>query len=309
MQRDIKVGDIRKALSILSQNDLGKKILSDCQNVNFDVSEIAIMPSDGRRGARCFRQIDGKKIKDFVSVNETLLQNEVFDSISADDEKWQMLANLLAHELTHASQYGRNPTLIPVENSFTQNMIDKKRDIIHEAIMESLIEADCRAVQFMLAISSQSPAVLKTLEKQHIPSNGIPIIDKKNYMIWKLRHKSDNKIDDSKRQNAFREIFRNILTSYVDVYEKHIFPKNGIAQKIDFNGHEKLLASIYDEQKYGSPRQFADVIPDLRDENKTVLVGTILSQTQKLLPQHTIQVSSLKENIPVTNIRISRVLE
>ena len=168
MQRDIKVGDIRKALSILSQNDLGKKILSDCQNVNFDVSEIAIMPSDGRCGARCFRQIDGKKIKDFVSVNETLLQNEVFDSISADDEKWQMLANLLAHELTHASQYGRNPTLIPVENSFTQNMIDKKRDIIHEAIMESLIEADCRAVQFMLAISSQSPAVLKTLEKQKV---------------------------------------------------------------------------------------------------------------------------------------------
>lgn len=151
----------------------------------------------------------------------------------------------MAHELTHAAQYGRNPDLIPVENNSAQN---KKQNFIDEAVMEALIEADCRAVQFMMAALSQSPEILKTLEKQHMPVNGLHILDKNSYTIWKLKHLSDDKPNVFKKQQAFREIFGNILTSYVDVYEKHVFPKHGITQKMDFNGYEKLLAGIYDEK-------------------------------------------------------------
>lgn len=309
MQQEINAEDIRKALSILSRNDLGKNILLGCQNENFDVSEVVLVSSDGKRGARCFRQMDGKRSNDLVSVNKTFLQDDIFKAITTDDEKYQMLANLIAHELTHAAQYGRNPDLIPIENDTTQNEKSNEQSFIDEAIMESLMEADCRAVQFMMAISSQSPVVLKTLEKQHLPSNSVSILDKNDYTIWKLKYMSADNHNAIKKQQAFREIFRNILTSYADVYEKQVFPKQGIAQKIDFNGYENLIAGIYDEKKYGSPRQFADTIPNLREENKTILVGTILSQKQVLSKQHNIQVASLKENIFVNNIKSTRNFE
>ena len=54
-KRKLTKEDIGKALHILSQNDMGKNIVESCQSVNFDVSEIQLVHSDGKRGARCFR--------------------------------------------------------------------------------------------------------------------------------------------------------------------------------------------------------------------------------------------------------------
>lgn len=51
------------------------------------------------------------------------------------------------------------------------------------------------------------------------------------------------------------------------------------------------------------------MIPNLKDENKTLLVGTILSQKQTLSHHHTIQVNSSKENFSVPNMKLSRVLD
>ena len=309
-ERKLMKEDVGKALYILLQNDIGKNIVESCQSSNFDVSEIQLVPPDGKRGAMCFRQIDGQEIQDIVSVNENLLEHETFKLITNQDEKCQMLANLLAHELTHAVQYGHNSDLIPVENNKQQNE-DVQSNPVEEAIMESLMEADCRAVQFVMALQNQSPAVLKILEKQHMPSNGLPILNKNQYTIWKLKHKADNNADTIKKQQAFREIFSNILTSYVNVYEKYLFPKYGINSKIDFNEHEKLLASIYDERKYGSARQFADIIPNLSDKSKMVLIGAILSRKKTIQHHHTIKISTsekTKSNYPF-NKEISKTLE
>jgi len=146
-----------------------------------------------------------------------------------------MLANLLAHKLTHTVQYGRNSDLIPVENNKQQNTGSRDENIVPEAIMESLLEADCRAVQFVMALQNQPPAVLKTLEKQHIPVKGVPVLDKNQYTIWKLKHKNDNSSDMMKHQQAFREIFANILSSYMNIYEKYVFPNSDETAKIHIN--------------------------------------------------------------------------
>lgn len=204
-ERKLTREDVGKALSILAQTDIGKNILKNCQGINFDVSEITLIFPDGKRGARCFRQIDEQGKKDIVSINKDILNNEPFREINTQDEKYQMLANVLAHELTHAVQYGNNPDLIPIEDNTQRGKTEIKNQDNHidEAVMESLIEADCRSVQFMMAIQSQSPIILKALEKQHIPAGEIPILNKNSYNIWKLKYKSGNKMDIKKKATSF----------------------------------------------------------------------------------------------------------
>lgn len=297
--------DIIQALHILSKNDMGKNILRDCQTADFDVSEIQIISPDGKRNARCFRQLDNTNAKDVVSVNQNLFQDGVYTDLKTQDEKHQMLANLMAHELTHAIQYGHNPDLIPTEGAKLQNTTslqdNTKQDIISELSFEALMEADCRAVQFAMALKDQSPAILNILEKQHMPEKGIPILDEHKYKIWKLKHRSDSNKDISAHQQAFCEIFSNILGSYIDVYEKHILPKHGITSKIDFNGKEKLLSNFYDEKKFGSPRQFADNIPNLNKKNKAKLVASILLHKKLQSNSHSIKISSSDGNAIFNN--------
>ena len=306
--KEITVDDVNAALSILSKSSLGKMILAKSQNLNFDVSEIVILPSDGKRAGKCFRQmLDGEKYKDLVSVTDNFLNSPPFNEINTNELKHEMLANLIAHEFTHAAQYGHEPALMRIEKTSEQNEQETVQDYNTAAVFESVIEADCKAVQFMMAVSCNQPdEILEALKKIHIPSKlGHPevtsLLDEKHFD--KCIENFRNKPDIAKEQEAFREIFKNILNSYVRAIEKDIFPKKGITQKIDFNGCEKLIAGVYDADKYGSATQFADLIPGLTDENKAALVGKILLQrsSQKTLPQqHPIQVSSFR-TAPATN--------
>lgn len=315
MSDKINKESVSKALEFLQKSDMGHHILKSACGRNFDVREIIVSNwrEEDKRGGWCGRQIFVDESNNEVSRKDIVLVSnayekdpnaiDLFEKSGASNCTEAFLANLLIHEFNHGKEYNGDTSLMGSMN-FSQS--DGKRirsansnakttdELVRGVAEESLMEADCRALQFMFAVTEQKehPEVLRFLEMSHMPTenDNDSYMKGADYKKWKQGLLALDLSKDENRQEASREIFGMMLGHLTELYPKMYSNAGKEISVPDYGDYFTMISAIYDEKKYGKVEDFVKVIPNLSEEKQKLLVAEIQSKPKKINIQHSFNV-------------------